>query len=72
MEHTDNSDAPSKAGIANSVTPAAGVSNSIKQLQSIMSAILAKQEQTDLAMINIANSVHQGKEIKTPPQSTPQ
>ena len=32
-----------------------------------MSTILAKQEQTDLAMIDIANSVHQGKENKPPP-----
>ena len=66
LEYTDNFDALSKAGIANSVTPAAVVSNIIEQLQSAMSPILGKQEQTDLAMIDIANFVHQEKKIHLP------
>ena len=65
LEYTNNLDTLSEAGIANIVTPAAVVSNSIEQLQSVMSTILAKQEQTDLAMTDIANSVHQEKRKQT-------
>ena len=63
LEYTNNLDALSKAVIANSITPAAVVNNSIEQLQSVMSTTLVKQEQTDIAMIDIANFVHQRKKI---------
>ena len=66
LEYKDNQDSLSQAGIANSATTDVVVNDQIQQLQTALSSVMAKQEQNDLHMLDIATAMSNGKENSPP------
>ena len=66
LEYKDNQDSLSQAGIANSATTDVVVNDQIQQLQTALSSVMAKQEQSDSHIMDIATAMSSGKENSPP------